>query len=79
MFFADAKMAGDLAAYGKAEHLHMVCRIDGTPEDYSLPDPVPLNTVTSFQLWKWLAGLLPGGVLLAWLWRSVDSPENDHE
>ena len=45
----------------------------------SLPVPVPLNTVTELQAWKWLAGLLPGGILLAWLWKRVEALENENE
>jgi Fe-S-cluster-containing dehydrogenase component len=78
-FFPDGRTAGDVAAYGKEEHLHMVYRIEGKPEDYSLPEPVPRNTVTSLQAWKWFAGLLPGGILLAWLWNKVEAREKDHE
>jgi len=77
-YYPDSKRAAGLAVYGNGEHLHMVYRIEGKPGDYSLPEPVPLNTVASNQLWKWLAGLLPGGLLLAWLWKSVDQ-EKDHE
>lgn len=77
-YYPDSKRAAGLEAYGNGEHLHMVYRIEGKPGDYSLPEPVPLNTVTSNQLWNWLAGLLPGGLLLAWLWKSVDQ-EKGHE
>ena len=52
----------------------MVYAMEGKPEDYSLPEPVPLNTVTSLQAWKWLTGLMPGGVLLAWLWKKTRDP-----
>ncbi len=78
-FFADAQDAGELAAYGKREGLHMVYEVEGKPADYSLPDPVPGNVVTSHQLWNWLAGLIPGGILLAWLYKSVGTWEKDHE
>lgn len=78
-FFPDGKQAGDIAAYGKNERLHMVYRIEGEPEEYSLPHPVPLNTLTSSQIWRWLAGLVPGGVLLAWMWKTVTDREERHE
>jgi hypothetical protein len=55
----------------------MVYEIDGKPKDYSLPDPVPLNTTTSLQAWNWLMGLVPGGVLLAWLWKKVEDREQE--
>jgi Fe-S-cluster-containing dehydrogenase component len=77
-FFPDGQNEGG-TAYGKAERLHMVYRIEGKPEDYALPAPVPLNTLTSLQAWKWLAGLVPGAVLLAWLWKRVEVQEKDHE
>ena len=57
----------------------MVYTIEGKPEDYALPEPVPLNIVTSNQVWKWLMGLVPGGILLAWLWKRVEALESDHE
>jgi anaerobic dimethyl sulfoxide reductase subunit B (iron-sulfur subunit) len=69
----------DAAAYGREARLQMVYEIDGDPKEYSLPVPVPLNTVTSLQAWKWLMGLLPGGILLAWLWKKAESREADHE
>ena len=77
-YFSDGQTAG-AAAYGKEEHLHMVYAIEGKPEDYALPEPVPLNIVTSNQAWKWLMGLVPGGILLAWLWKRVEAHEEDHE
>jgi Fe-S-cluster-containing dehydrogenase component len=76
-FFPDQQSAGDIAAYGKGERLHMVYEIDGKPQDYSLPEPVPLNTTTSSQAWNWLMGLVPGGVLLAWLWKKVEDREKE--
>ena len=57
----------------------MVYALEGEPEDYSLPEPVPLNTVTSHQLWKWLTALIPGAALLAYLWKSVENQETEHE
>jgi Fe-S-cluster-containing dehydrogenase component len=79
MFFPDKQRGGDISAYGKEERLHMVYKIEGEPKDYSLPEPVPLNTVTSFQLWKWLIGLIPGAAMLAWLWNSAEDQETEHE
>jgi hypothetical protein len=58
-------------AYGTDEGLHMVYKTEGRPEDYALPEPVPLNTTTSLQAWKWLSGVIPGGVLLAYLWKKI--------
>ncbi len=78
-FFPDRQKAGVVDAYGAEERLHMVYEIEGKPEDYLLPEPVPLNAVTSFQLWKWLAGLVPGAALLAWLWKSAGDQEAEHE
>jgi len=79
VYFSDAPSAGDIAAYGKDERLHMVYKIDGRPYDYSLPMPVPLNTLTSVQGWKWLMGLLPGGALLAWMLKKVEEQEKENE
>jgi Fe-S-cluster-containing dehydrogenase component len=78
-YFPDRQSAGDFAAYGKRERLHMIYEVAGSSKDYSLPEPVPLNTTTSSQVWNWLIGLIPGGVLLAWLWKKVDDQEEDHE
>jgi hypothetical protein len=74
-YYVDWNSAPALPAYGKDEHLHMSYRIEGKPGDYSLPEPVPLNAVTSNQIWKWLIGLAPGGLLLSWLWRSAEDRE----
>jgi hypothetical protein len=79
VYFSDMRSAGNLAAYGQNEQLHMVYKIEGKPADYSLPEPVPLNTVTSLQGWKWLMGLLPGGALLAWMWKKVEEQEKGDE
>jgi anaerobic dimethyl sulfoxide reductase subunit B len=76
-FFPDKQKAGDIAAYGKNERLHMIYEIAGEPKDFALPDPAPLNTVTSAQAWNWLMGLIPGGVLLAWLWNKVEDQEKE--
>lgn len=78
-YFRNGAEASTAQAYGKNARLHMVYEIEGKPGDFSLPDPVPLNTATSFQLWKWITGLLPGGLLLAWLWKRVESGEKDNE
>jgi hypothetical protein len=57
----------------------MIYKVEGEPGDYSLPEPVPLNSVTSNQAWKWLIGFLPGGLLLSWLWKNVENQEKDDE
>jgi hypothetical protein len=71
-YFPNGKTAGTPLAYGNEEGLHMVFKTEGSPADYALPEPVPLNTTTSLQIWKWLAGVIPGGVLLAWLWKKIE-------
>lgn len=68
-----------LAAYGKAERLHMIYALRGKPGEYPLPDPVPLNTVKDQQIWKWLGGLVPGAVVLAWLWKRAFCEEETHD
>jgi len=78
-FLSDGRPAARTAAYGSAEGLHMVYEVEGKAKEYALPEPVPLNTVTSYQLGKWLMGLLPGAALLAWLWKSADDQETGHE
>jgi Fe-S-cluster-containing dehydrogenase component len=78
-FFPSRQAAGQISAYGDKERLHMIYEMEGDPGDYSLPEPVPLNTVTSFQIWKWAMGLIPGGVLLAWLWKKAEDEETGHE
>jgi formate dehydrogenase iron-sulfur subunit len=70
---------GSDTTYGRAEHLHMIYKLEDRPGDYSLPEPVPLNSVTSNQAWKWLIGFLPGGLLLSWLWKNAENQEKDHE
>jgi Fe-S-cluster-containing dehydrogenase component len=77
-YYPDVKTAGEFSAYGMEEQLHMVYKLQGKPVEYSLPDPVPANTVTSSQVWSWLLGLIPGGVLLAWLWHKVEDQETGH-
>ena len=77
-YYPDGNGAGASADYGKREHLQMIYKIQGDPADYSLPQPVPRNNVSSDQIWKWLTGLVPGGILLAWLWKSADDQEKDH-
>jgi anaerobic dimethyl sulfoxide reductase subunit B (iron-sulfur subunit) len=77
-YHPDWKDAGASSGYGIREHLQMVYRIEGKPADYSLPEPVPLNSVSSNQTWQWLTGLIPGGILLAWLWKSAEDQEQDH-
>ena len=78
-YFPDRRPAAGNEAYGSAERLHMVYAIGGKAKEYSLPEPVPLNTVTSNQLWKWLIGLLPGAALIAWLCKGTGDQETGHE
>jgi len=68
----------DVPAYGRTERLHMVYALQSSPGEYQLPEPVPLNTVRPFQLWKWLGGLLPGALVLAWLWTRLGTGEESH-
>lgn len=79
IYYSDEKSAPAFPAYGKNEHLHMIYRIEGKPADYSLPEPVPLNAVTSNQIWNWLIGLIPGGLLLSWLWKTAEHQEKADE
>jgi tetrathionate reductase subunit B len=78
-FFPDGGREGSGTAYGKDEHLHMIYETAGNPKDFSLPEPVPLNTTTSSQLWNWLMGLIPGGFLLGWLWKQANDQGQDNE
>jgi hypothetical protein len=78
-YHPEGKVPVGIAAYGKVEHLHMIYALQGSPEKFQLPDPVPLNTVTGMQMWKWLGGLAPGAFLLAWLWKIAVSEEEAHE
>ena len=57
----------------------MLYNLEGKPTDYSLPEPVPPNTVTSNQIWKWLIGLIPGGIILGWLWKKSEDEEEEEE
>jgi anaerobic dimethyl sulfoxide reductase subunit B (iron-sulfur subunit) len=77
-YFPDGSLVGPNATYGRNEKLHMVYQLDGPAKDFGLPDPVPMNTVASSQLWNWLAGLLPGGLLLAWLWKQINQEDEGH-
>lgn len=72
------KSSEETEAYGKAQRLHMIYRIEEEASNYSLPEPVPLNTVTALQAWKWLFGLIPAGALLVWLWKLGENEEKDH-
>ena len=72
-------LAQDLKAYGKPERLHMVYALENEPENYKLPVPVPGNVVKRFQALKWLAGLIPGGFLLFWLWRKEEASGGKNE
>lgn len=76
---AKGALAQDLKAYGKPERLHMVYALENEPNHYKLPVPVPGNVVKHWQILKWLAGLLPGGFLLFWLWRKEEVSEVKNE
>jgi hypothetical protein len=78
-YYPDGKDAGAFYAYGHNERLHMIYQVEGRTKDYSLPEPVPLNTLTSNQISKWLTGLIPGGVLLAWLLKSAEDQGKSDE
>jgi len=56
----------------------MIYALQEKPEEFGLPVPVPLNTVTGQQVWKWLGGLVPGFFVLAWLWKRVVREEETH-
>ena len=55
----------------------MVYVLPGKPPEYDLPEPVPLNTATAFQPLKWIAGIVPGALMLAWLWQRLGTEEED--
>jgi Fe-S-cluster-containing dehydrogenase component len=76
-YFRDRKGAPDGPAYGRKEGLRMVYALEDAPTTYDMPDPVPLNTVRSGQLWKWLVGMVPGALTLAWLWKRVAPEEGE--
>jgi hypothetical protein len=78
-YYPPGKAPKAIAAYGKAERLHMIYALQGKPAEYQLPDPVPLNTVTGGQIWKWLGGLVPGAFVLAWIWKLALNEEKAHE
>jgi Fe-S-cluster-containing dehydrogenase component len=77
-YFSNGLKDSSEGVYGKRERLQMIYHIEGNPKDFSLPDPVPLNTVASKQIWSWLMGLVPGSLLLAWLWKKAGEREDDH-
>ena len=76
-YFPAGKAPAELAAYGKAERLHMIYALQEKPGEFRLPDPVPLNTITGGQVWKWLGGVVPGALILAWLWNRAASEEEN--
>ena len=78
-YYPSGEAPSGLAAYGKAERLHMIYALRGKPGEYRLPEPVPLNTVSALQIWKWLGGLVPGAVILAWLWNRAFREEGSHD
>ncbi len=78
-YFPEGRGLRDGNVYGKDDRLHMIYAVEGRPKDYSLPEPVPVNKVTSLQAWKWLIGLIPGGAVLAWLWKRMEDEEKVHE
>jgi Fe-S-cluster-containing dehydrogenase component len=77
-FFSDRKDFTGTGAYGKEEGLHMVYLLPEKAQEFSLPEPVPLNTATAFQPLKWIAGIVPGVLLFAWLWQRLAPGEEDH-
>lgn len=77
-YYPAGRTPAGLTAYGTAERLHMVYALQEKPGEFLLPEPVPLNTVTGGQMWKWLGGLVPGALILAWVWnRAVSAGEED--
>ena len=76
-YFPDARRAGAAGAYGKNERLHMIYELAGAPKEYSLPDPAPGNTMTSAQIWNWLIGLIPGGVLIGWMLKKAGDRDKE--
>ena len=57
----------------------MVYALQNKASDYKLPVPVPGNVVKRLQILKWLAGLLPGGFLLFYLWRKEEASKVKNE
>lgn len=77
-YYPAGKAPAGLTAYGTAERLHMVYALQEKPGEFHLPEPVPLNTVTGGQMWKWLGGMVPGALILAWVWnRAFSAGEED--
>jgi anaerobic dimethyl sulfoxide reductase subunit B len=74
-FFPNSAKAPLVSAYGRKERLQMIYALEGDPKEYRLPQPAPANTVTAFQGWKWLAGLIPGGIVLGWLMKAAEDRE----
>lgn len=63
--------------YGVKEGLRMVYRLDGRASDFGLPEPVPLNTVKSYEIWKWIGGLVPGAAVIFWVLRASEKGQDD--
>jgi len=78
-YHPDGTLPSEPAPYGRAEGLHMVYALQGKPAEYGLPDPVPRNTLTGGQFWRWLGGLVPGILVLAWLWNRAGAREDGHD
>lgn len=76
-YYPPGDATDSLTAYGMTERLHMVYTLSRKPAEYQLPDPVPRNTMTGGQIWKWLGGLIPGSLVLAWLWKKACSREDE--
>lgn len=74
-YLSGGELPEEVQAYGRSERLHMVYVLEGKPKDYQLPDPVPGNIVTHLQIWKWLIGFIPGGILMGWLWSKMTDQE----
>lgn len=76
-YYPDGKHLLSSDFYGAKEHLHMVYRLDEKASKFGLPEPVPLNTVESYQIWRWVAGLLPGAAILFWLLKAEEKRQDD--
>lgn len=76
-YYPDKKHLSGAEYYGVKEGLHMVYRLDGRARDFGLPEPVPLNTVTWYEIWKWIAGFVPGAAVIFWLLKASEKGQED--